>query len=79
MKQEKKQCKFCQGYGWWSFGLLSSIGEMDSREAGERIIKCPWCGAGYIDEGERWDALVESKKRVDEEEKARKKKKNHNH
>lgn len=71
MKTEKKSqrleknpehCPQCRGYGWWAIGRLSPIGKGDASEWGMRVIKCPWCGAGYVEEGERWDALISHKK-----------------
>jgi hypothetical protein len=61
----KKKCSKCYGFGWWPMGGLSPMGEVDSYEWGTRIIKCPWCGAGYIEEGERYNDLLESKKLED--------------
>ena len=60
-------CEYCQGYGFWPFGHLTGIGRMDSSEWGDKCIKCPWCGKGHVDKGERWDILVDFKKKEDEE------------
>ena len=54
----KQKCDFCIGAGFWPFGDLCAIGPMDGREWGKKVIKCPSCGAGFVDKGERWDILV---------------------
>lgn len=39
-----KKCSTCNGYGLWSFGDPSPMGEMDAND-GTPTIKCPECGA----------------------------------
>jgi hypothetical protein len=65
MENEKK-CKKCMGFGWWPMGHLSPMGPMDAEDFGPVTIKCPWCRAGFIDKGERYEDLLESKKLEDE-------------
>lgn len=43
MKKEKMNCKYCQGYGFWAWGPLTSMGRMDSEEF--PTIPCPFCGS----------------------------------
>ena len=52
-----RACKSCQGYGFWIIGDLCPIGELDSKEWGKRIIKCPWCKAGTITDDEKYRYL----------------------
>jgi hypothetical protein len=61
MKIEKK-CLKCYGHGWWPVGDLVPVGPLDSQEFGKRTIKCPWCGEGFVDKGERYKALEKLKK-----------------
>jgi len=56
-----KKCEICYGHGWWPIGIVNPIGELDAEEWGKKVIKCPWCGAGYVDEGDRYDYLVRHK------------------
>ncbi len=49
--------KCCMGYGWWPMGRLCPIGRIDAGEWKGRTIKCPQCGAGDIDTGDRYEAL----------------------
>lgn len=39
-----KECSTCQGYGMWSFGLYTSMGELDSK-GGIPTLPCPSCGS----------------------------------
>ena len=63
MKKIKRvvNCKKCYGFGFWPIGDLIPIGELDAREWEERIIKCPWCKRGFVDYGERYEALKKLK------------------
>ena len=58
-KTEEK-CKKCMGYGFWPIGDLSPMGEIDSRDWGKKVTKCPWCNMGYV-KGERYKLLKEIK------------------
>ena len=55
----ENKCKKCQNFGWWPIGSLSSIGPMDAREWGEKVIQCPWCGKPSfgVKKGERYKIL----------------------
>jgi hypothetical protein len=55
-EKEKKACEMCIGYGWWAFGNLVPIGPIDYTDFG-KSIKCPWCGAGDVGDGERFESL----------------------
>jgi len=73
-KPEEKPCEICYGCGWHPLGYLSPIGPIDAGEWGNKVIKCPFCGAGSVDSGERWDMLVAEKKKRDAEAKEKEKK-----
>jgi len=63
----KKPCNVCFGYGWHPLGYLCPIGPIDAGEWGDKVIRCPFCGAGSVDNGERWDMLVAEKKKREAE------------
>lgn len=63
IQMENKKCIKCYGYGFWPIGDLIPIGELDSQEFGKRVIKCPWCKAGFIDKGDRYKALNDLNKK----------------
>lgn len=66
----EKKCEMCYGFGWWPMGSLTPIGEMDSREwPSDKIIKCPWCGAGQNDEDPRYVYLKEQMEKMKENKK----------
>jgi len=62
-KNKIKKCPKCMGWGFWPMGDLCPIGPMDAGEWGNKTIKCPWCGNGFVDEGPRYKALKEAKER----------------
>jgi hypothetical protein len=67
-KEEKHlhiQCRVCNGFGFWPLGDLVPMGEMDSREWKDKVIKCPWCGAGTIKDDDRY-VLLEGEKLKEE-------------
>lgn len=41
--EKVKKCSMCLNNGWWPIGNLVPMGEMDSREWGNRVIQCPFC------------------------------------
>jgi len=63
-----KKCEMCYGFGFWSIGNLVPIGEMDSEEWAKRVVKCPWCGAGFA-ENERYKYLLDTKTKMEEKKK----------
>ena len=44
MEAPVRKCPKCLGWGFWPLGDLCPIGEFDSQEFGDQVIKCPWCG-----------------------------------
>ena len=65
-KKEEK-CKMCHGFGWWPIGNLVPMGEMDSREWGNRVIKCPWCKAGTVMDKDRYAYLEGEKRKMEDD------------
>lgn len=56
-KTETKTCGKCYGFGFWPMGDLCPIGGLDSQEWGDKTIACPWCNAGFVKTGERFETL----------------------
>lgn len=70
MKEEKK-CKSCYGHGFWAWGDICPVGQIDA-EDGVPTIKCPECGADTnpLEPDEEDDnVIIESKKRYEQIEK----------
>lgn len=67
VEKNTDKCEVCRGFGFWPIGHLTPIGRMDAGEWGDKCIKCPWCGAGTVAEGEKYEALVEHKKKMEME------------
>ena len=65
-KSEPK-CPACYGCGWHPLGYLCPIGPLDAQEWGNEVIKCPWCNAGSVASGDRWDELIKAKTKYDKE------------
>jgi hypothetical protein len=59
--KEKKKCEQCYECGWWPVGPLSPISPIDAGEWGQKVVKCPWCGAGHA-KGERYEHLARIKR-----------------
>jgi len=55
-------CDVCYGYGWYPIGRLTPIGQMDAGGWGSLVVKCPWCGAGYVEDEKYDDLLIEKNK-----------------
>ena len=59
-QKDKTPCSMCYGYGWHPIGNLCPIGQMDAEEWGDKVIKCPWCGKGFV-ENDKYDYLLKHK------------------
>lgn len=58
MNNQIKKCTICQGFGWWPFGMMASLGEWDSKEwPYDKIVQCPECGAGGDNKSQRFKEL----------------------
>jgi len=58
MDEPKVTCEHCNGYGWWPFGAIAPLGQIDADEWRGYRVKCPTCGAGDEAESERYKELL---------------------
>jgi hypothetical protein len=70
-----KKCIICYNNGFWPIGDLYPIGKLDSEEWGKKVIKCPWCGGGFVtdDKQGKYKFLLDQKRKMESKAKGEKK------